>query len=124
MFTWNYSESDELWQHDEFKTEEECILDAKENYEMKVGDEIAIGTIYPYRVIVDVDRMLESIEEEAYEECGEVSESWNISSRKLYGKEIDELQEKVTKLVEDYLIKIKENPNFYKIGDTYTVTIN
>ena len=48
MLTWNYKETDELWQHGEFETEEECITDAKENYGMKVGDEIAIGTIYPY----------------------------------------------------------------------------
>lgn len=124
MLTWSYSEEDELWQHDEFKTEKECILDAKENYRAKSGEKIAIGTVSPYIISADVESILEKIEEDAYEECGEASESWGVSSRRCFGEEMDDLQEKITELVNVYLEKIGEVPAFYKINNIYTTTIN
>lgn len=124
MLTWSYSETDELWQHDEFETVEECILDAKENYSMKAGEQIAIGTVYPYVVSVDIDSMLERIEEDAYEECGEASENWGITSRKHFDKEMDKLLEEVTNCVNKYLEAIGEVPKFYKIDNIYTVALN
>lgn len=124
MYTWSESETDELWKHDLFETEEDCIEDAKDNYCKRIGEEIAIGTVVPYEVNVDVDCMLEQLETDAYDECGEVAESWNISTRKGHEKEIDELQEKITELVNEYLEKIGEKPSFYKIDNIYTVVIN
>ncbi|HAB60875.1 MAG TPA: hypothetical protein DCE48_09255 [Lachnospiraceae bacterium] len=124
MITWSYRETDELWQHEEFETVDECIKDAKENYGMKVGEKIAIGTVFPFEVSIDIESMLERVEELAYEECGEVSESWGITSRKLFGKEMNELQNKVTELVNEYLEIIDEKPTFYKIDNICTVTLN
>lgn len=124
MLTWNYSEHDELWSHDEFDTEEECIADAKENYDLKIGDTIAIGTVYPYLVCADVDNLLERLEEDAYEECGEAAEDWDVSSRRHYDKEMDKLQDEVTGCINRYLQNIKEVPSFYKIDDIYTVEVN
>lgn len=124
MLTWNYDENDELWQHDNFETEEECVMDAKENYCVRVGKTIAIGTVNPYVVNVDIESVLEQIEEDAYEECGEVANDWIISNRKSYGNEMDNLQEKVTELVNIYLEKIIEKPTFTKIDSIYTVTVN
>lgn len=124
MFTWSNKETDELWQHDIFRTVDECIVDAKENYKMKQGEQIAVGIVCPYVISVDVEGMLENIEENAYEECGEVSESWGISSRKHFKKEMDGLQEEVNFLVNEYLEKIKEKPTFYKIDNIHTFTIN
>lgn len=124
MLTWSYNKTDEIWQHDEFATVEECIVDAKENYGMKQGEQIVIGTVYPYIVCVDVDSMLERIEENAYEEYGDVAEDWEISSRKYHEKETDELQEKVNLLVDEYLDKIQERPTFTKIDNIYTITLN
>lgn len=123
MFTWTYNENDEIWQHDIFKTEDECILDAKENYGFGYGETIAIGTVVPYTVFADVDTLLERLEEDAYEECGEVAEGWEISSRKHYDKEMDKLQEEITECINKYLLSIKEMPSFYKIDDIYTVEV-
>jgi len=123
MLTWNYKETDELWGHDQYKTEEECILDAKENYGMELGDTIAIGTVYPYIVSADIDVLLEQLEQDAYEECGDAAEDWDISDSKHYGKEMDRLQEEVTKCINRYLLSIKEVPSFYKIDNIYTVTV-
>lgn len=124
MLTWNYSKHDELWQHDEFVTKEGCIEDAKKNYDMKLGDTIVIGTIYPYVVCADVESLLERLEDDAYEECGEAAEDWDISSRKHYDKEMDKLQDEVTECINRYLLSIKEVPSFYKIDDIYTERIN
>lgn len=123
MLTWNYKETDELWGHDQYKTEEECILDAKENYGVESGDSVAIGTVYPYTVSADIDSLLEQLEQDAYEECGEAAEDWNISDSKHYGKEMDKLQAEVTECINRYLLSIKEVPSFYKIDDIYTVTV-
>lgn len=123
MITWNFNKSDELWQHDEFETVDECIKDAQENYDMKIGERIAIGTIQPYKVNIDIESMLEQLEEKAYDECGEVAEDWKISNEKYYTKEMEELKEKVTKLTYEYLEKIGEKPTFYKIDDIFTVVI-
>ena len=122
-YTWNYNETDELWLHDIFDTIEDCILDAKENYDVKSDETIAVGVIYPYIPKTDIDILLERLEEDAYEECGEAAESWYISTRKGHEKEFDELQEKVDLLVTEYLEKIGEKPYFYKIDDVRTIKV-
>lgn len=124
MLSWSYNEGDELWQHDMFLTAEECMADAKENYGRKAGETIAIGTVYPYIVSADVDDILEYIEQDAYETCGEAAENWDISSRKIFDKEMDELQSRVAECVNDYLAVIGEKPSFYKIDDIYTVILD
>lgn len=123
IYTWSESTTDVIWQHDLFETEEECIKDAKESYYKRAGEEIAVGTAVPYEVSADVDCVLERLEEDAYDECGEAADDWNISTRKGREKEFDELQEKVTELVNEYLEKIGEKPDFYKIDDIYTALI-
>lgn len=125
IYSWSENATDELWWNNTFETVEECIEDAKSEWNRKkTGDEIAIGTIVPYVVSADVDCMLEQLEQDAYEECGDAAYDWNISSRKGHEKEFDELQEKVTVLVNEYLEKIGEKPSFCKIEDIYTVIID
>lgn len=123
MLTWSYEKNDELWQHGEFETAEDCIADAKENYNYK-GETIAIGTIVPFVPTVNIDSMLEQMESDAYEECGEVSESWGISSSKGREKQLDTLQENIDILVCEYLKKIGEMPSFYKIEGIHVVKVN
>ena len=125
IYSWSDNATDELWSNGTFETVEECIKDAKLDWNgKKSGDEIAIGTVVPYVVSADIDCMLEQLEQNAYEECGDAAESWDISTYKGHKKEFDELQEKVTELVNEYLEKIGEKPTFYKIDDIYTVTID
>lgn len=125
IYTWSENANDELWRNDIFETVEECVKNAKSDWNgKKPGDEIAIGTVVPYVVSADVGFMLEQLEQDAYEECGDVTDDWDVSSRKGHEKEFDELQEKVTALVNEYLVKIGEKPSFYKIEDIYTVTID
>jgi hypothetical protein len=118
-FTWSYNENDELWQHDDFDTKEECILDAKENYQMKAGDSIAIGVSVPFAPSIDGERILEQLEEDAYEECGETSEGW-IDYKK---DNIERLSNTLTKCINDWLKDTKQEPTFYQIANIETVTL-
>ena len=62
-----------------------------------------------------------------YEEVGEVSEGWDITSiigRYSYRKEIyEKYEEKLRKLVLDYLKEVKEEPGFYKVINVGPVVI-
>lgn len=119
-YTWSASANDELWQHDDFDTIEECVLDAKENYGYEAGTDIAIGEAIPFIVSVDADDIIERLEENAYEECGEASEGWIHYKQ----EQLDELSEILTKHVNEWLEKTKNKPTFYKIDNIISVTIN
>ena len=123
MYIWNEYENDEIWYHDMFETEEECIADAIENYDIGLGETIAIGRVYEYVPYPDVDRMLEQMEEDAYEECGDVAYDWDVSIRKGNEEAYDELCADVANAVNKYLKKIGMTPNFHKITDVYTITL-
>lgn len=116
-YTWNESEKDELWHHDCFDTVEECIKDAKENYGYKAGETIAVGITEPFVVSIDARDVLERLEEDAYEECGEASEGW------LDYKNIGKLSEKLTECVNEWLKETNQEPGFYRIHSISIETI-
>lgn len=122
MYTWNKYENDDIWMNALFDTEEECISDAI-GCEMKTGDTIYIGTAIQYEPYVDVDGLLEHMEYYAYDACGEVADDWDVSTRKGRETEYDELCEKVTAAVNEYLKKIGMVPDFYYIEDLHKVII-
>lgn len=121
-YTWNYTEYDN-WDHDIFESEDECIRDAIENHGMKSGETIVIGTIYKYTPFVDVDSLLEHIEYYASDACGEVADDWNITTCKGNEEAYDELCNKVTAAVNEYLKKTGMEPDFNKIDDIHLVDI-
>lgn len=123
MYTWSENKEDEWWNKGEFDTEKECVQEAIQRYGFKPGDTVAIGTVYPYKPHPDIDSLLERLEEDAYEACGEAAESWNISTQKGREKEQEELYRGVEKLVNEYLEKIGEKPGFYKVDNIHTVDI-
>lgn len=122
MYTWNENENDDLWMNALFDTEEECISDAI-GCGMKTGDTIYIGTAIQYEPYVDVDVLLEHMEYYACDACGEVADDWDVSTRKGRETEYDELCEKVTTAVNEYLKKIGMVPNFYYIENVHKVII-
>lgn len=113
-YTWSSNESDELWQHDCFDTVDECIKDAKENYGYAIGETIAIGETASFVVNIDAERVLENLEEDAYEECGEAAERW-IDYKK---GSLNKLSEKLTQCVNEWLKETEQEPSFYHITDT------
>lgn len=124
MYIWNEYEYDEVWCHDMFETKEECIQDAIGNYGIKPGETIYIGKVYEYIPTADVDSMLENMEQDAYEECGDPAEDWYISSRKGNEEAFDELCDRVNAAVNEYLKKIGMIPHFYKIDNVHSFEIS
>ena len=118
-YTWSESENDELWSHGLFDTVKECIKDAKENYDYKIGETIAVGITEPFVVNVDGSDILERLEEDAYEECGEASEGWLSCPY----KDIEKLSERLTECVNEWLKETNQEPSFYHIHSISIETI-
>ena len=127
MYTWMENDNCDIWNRGEFETIEGCIGEALDcGYEpgetIYVGEcqKVEVGGIY-------FDDVLDRVEETMYEEVGEVSEGWDITSitgRYSYRKEIyEKYEEKLRQLVLDYLKEIKEEPSFYKVINVGPVEI-
>jgi len=122
QYTWEKDENEELWRHDTFESIEDCILDAKENYEHKVGDIIYIGETELYIPSVDAESILENIEEQAYETIGECAENWDIYDYKKR-EELYELSNELTEVVNNWLKKYNREPSFYSVVDVKPIEI-
>ena len=127
MYTWMKNDNCDIWNRGEFETIEECIEEALDcGYEpgetIYVGEcqKVEVGGIY-------FDDVLERVEETMYDEVGEVSEGWDISSTTgAYSdrKEIyEKYQNKLDNLVIEYLKEIKEIPYFYKVINVVQVKV-
>ena len=120
MYTWMDYPNADIWNHDTFETIQECIDDAKENYLMKQGETIYIGECQDVSIGgIDLDDTLCRVEEDMYEQVGEVSEGWDIySTSGCYADRkpiYDKYDEKFKQLVMDYIEEIGETPKFYQI---------
>ena len=122
-YTWEYNDDTELWYNDLFDTVEDCIADARDNYMVEIGETIAVGEVVPYEPYVMADNILDELEEDAYEECGEIAEDWNAYSWKDDKESLDELSNKLTEIVRQWLKDNGTYPYFYKIKNVKTVEV-
>lgn len=122
-YTWEYNDNVEMWMHDEFDTIEYCIEDAKENYDVEVGDTIVVGEVVPYEVSVFAGHVLEDLEQNAYEECGEAAEDWETFNYKEDRDKLDELSDQLTEVVKAWLKKYNRMHDFYKIENIEIVEV-
>ncbi len=127
MYTWMENDNCDIWDRGEFNTIKECINETLDcGYEpgetIYVGEcqNVEVGGIY-------FDDVLDRVEETMYDEVGEVSEGWDITSitgSYSYRKEIyEKYEEKLKQLVMGYLKEIKEEPGFYKVINVRPVVI-
>lgn len=129
MYIWNLNECDEIWRNAISKSIEDCLQDAILSEDLQIGDIVYIGECINAEIGgIDFSSVLDSVEQDMYEEVGEVSESWNISSisgsyadrKQIY----DKYERELARLVKDYLKEIHEEPNFYKVKNVkpYIIT--
>jgi hypothetical protein len=116
LYTWSDHKDDTLWNYDRFDSELECVADAKKNGK-KTGDVIAIGTCEEFIPTVDAEEVLESVEMDAYETVGEAAEGW------LPYSQTDILQERLSKVLNEWLVETHQEPTFYHITNIRTVVI-
>lgn len=110
---------------EEFDSKEEAIAYGKENFEEIYEEEngekfnsetynkvFYVGKIDRYVPSVDVDRVIENITENAYDEVGEFAEDYldNVSKEE-YGF----LEEKMNEVLHKWLDETKNHPTFWKI---------
>lgn len=122
-YTWTDNPTDEIWKGARFDTIEECIEDAKQCGK-EIGTTIAIGICEDYIPHVNCELMLDRLGEEAYEECGEVAEGFLYFENGKGYKDIESLQERMDKVLGEWLRENKQYPGFYRIyplNDVYTV---
>lgn len=128
MYTWMEYPNVEMWNKDTFETIEECVEDAKKHYFVESGDVIYIGECKPATIGgIYLDDVLERVEEDMYEQVGEVSVGWDITSvREPYADRkpiYDKYEKRLEKLVKDYIKEIEEGSKFYTVTNMQEVIV-
>lgn len=118
MYSWNADRDSEIWNNGRHETIEECITSAKqEGY--KVGETIFIGRCVDFEVSIDAGNVIDILQEEAYEHCGEASDGW-IDWK---NDNVNVLSERLTKCVNEWLKETNQEPYFYYITDIKPLTL-
>ncbi len=132
-YTWEFDESEEYWQNGTFDTIEECIRDAKEcmkdNYTGK-HDVIYVGETIAFEPWVLGPDVIEHLEQQAFDECGEAAEGWDVWNKlRQKGNEQkdaawNELSQQLTDVVNRWLEKHGLIPDFYNIVNIREVALD
>lgn len=116
-FTWrkveDYSKYEEYWYNELFDTFDDCIKDAKEQ---GVEGEIVVAIAIPYKPIIEADDILEKIENEVYED-------YDIDFEFVQDEKVDELSERLTEVLRQWLKETCQKPNCFRIDDKSKVVI-
>lgn len=121
-YTWETDETD-IWKHDIFGTVDDCIADAKENYCIDPGTEIVVGEVVPWEPYVDAFDILNELEFHAYDECGEIAENWYSYYCEKDKEKVQQLSEKLTEIVKQWLKENGTYPNFCTIENVNVVEV-
>lgn len=114
-YTWETSPDAEGWYNGLYDTVDECIEAARKELEGKGIDVIYIGEAIIFEPYVDAKDIFDRLEEQAYNDCGEFAKGWRICN---YSKnediqKLNELSDKLTDIVNNWLKKYKKEPDFY-----------
>ena len=111
-YAWSKRINDEIWRGGPCDSVKECIEEARlEDY--KDTDTFALGYIEPYQTnYVNGDLIIEHLQQNAYDEVGEVAECWldDISR-----EQREDLNDRLKKVVSEWLKDCKQEPTFYKV---------
>ncbi len=124
MYTWAEREDQEIWNNGKFETVEDCIRDAMGSGYI-YGDTIYVGLCDDVRIGgIDLSLQLEAVEEDMYEQVGDVSEDWDVSGLTGNRRAVYKVyEERLRNLVEEYIDEIGEIPGFFKVIDIRPITI-
>ena len=130
-FAWNFDRDAERWNNGGCDTIEERIEEAIH----EISDGMAnyaddptvvyIGEIKKFVPKVDVPRILDALEEQAFEECGEIGGDWQTYDwKKKESSDIEELANDLNKVIIDWLTKYNKMPNFYAVENIKEYPLN
>lgn len=111
-YVWSRQSDDEYWRGGPCDSIKECVEEAlAEGYTLE--DTFAIGYAEEYNTKLDFAwRIIEDFTEDAFNEVGDASYGWLESTTQL---ERDRLNERIHKVVVEWLEEINETPTFYKV---------
>lgn len=115
MYTWEWNRDTEIWNNDEYDTLEECIKAAKEEAKLdKHKTVVYIGECVPYAPKADCTDVLDRMQEQAEETCGEAGEDWEAYDWHKKD-ELEELDRTITTAACDWMKAYGYYPACYSI---------
>lgn len=125
QWTWEYSDNNDTWTKGTFDTKEECIAEAmaeiKANDEEEILNGFYLGRCETVGLpTIDADSLLEQLSNDVYDEVGEVAEDYLTD---VPVEAINELEESLNKVFEEWADKHKMHPTFYKVTDIQFISI-
>lgn len=117
-YNWSFDGEAEIW-YNSGASIEDCIQQAREENDTDYGGEyttVFIGERVPFNIEanLNVEQLLESLEESAYEFCGDAAEGWDTFNPRKHA-EIDELRAAIAPVVRGWLAKYDRLPHFCAI---------
>lgn len=111
-FAWSRHSDDEIWRGGPCDTIKECVEEALAE-DMEMTDTFALGYLENYCMdLCFADYLIEYLQEDAYDEVGEVAYDWLDSVSK---EQRESLNNKITEVIKEWLEEIHEEPSFYKV---------
>jgi hypothetical protein len=114
---WGYDlRNSDCWQCDWFDTKEEAInAGREESKELDLDiEQFRVGQLSKYFPRVDFDYIVENAAEQAYDDCGEIAESW-LEQKYLDKNVVTKYNEKLNALFYEFLAETNEIPSFGRI---------
>ena len=104
-YTWSFDRYADIWGNDEYDTAEECFNAAKEEAKLDECQTVVyIGECVPYIPEVDCTDILDRMQEQAGEMCGDVGGDWCAYDWHKK-EELEELNDTLTSAVRDWMKK-------------------
>lgn len=114
---WCHSSDGENFNSDDFETREDCIADATENYGYT---SFYIGQAVDFKPHIYIDDLLERMNEQACEQCGEYAENY------LYyvsDKDKKELSDKLNEVFQAWAKKTGNEPTFFTVDNVEKIEV-
>lgn len=122
MKTYGYGTAEDMMAGKvECETFEEAFDDALSELTPDVGETVYVCEVHPFKPRISADSLIENMSEDAWDRVGECAEDWPNHSK----EEMQTLQQKIEKVVSDWLVEIKEVPDRFWVGgpsESFVVT--
>ena len=109
-YAWSFDE--ERYFDDDSGTVEEALAAARECD--SACEDVFVGEIAPYVPHICGERVIDGLQEDSFNECGDVSEQWMI---RIKPEEEKDLSEMLTSAFTEWAKKYGHMPNFYAVDN-------
>lgn len=115
-YTWNFDRDAKIWNNGEFDSIEECLAEAASGLKLDGTETVYIGEIEKLTESEIVgyygDDLIYQMQNNVWDKVGEIAEDWLSCVKK---EDISKLDEKIKKVLIDWLQEIGEMPSFYLV---------